>query len=489
MTRPCTAYETIGADVLAPNTYKASVGVFGWLKSLFVPATAHVSIPKHKASDAPKDAVELASALQYGQATGLPALTRFVKEFSALVYDPAFADFETLVNCGATHAWSMIAPMLCERGDGVLCEEWTYPSALASCAPYGIRPIPIKMDGEGMTAESMREILANWNVYERGGMKRPSVLYTIPVCQNPTGATMSDERKKAIYQVAVDFDVIVVEDSPYHFTSTEPYSVPSARPPYPNESDDDWLAGLPTSFLRFDHQGRVIRIDTFSKTLCPGSRLGWTTASPLFTERLLRAAETSTQAPCGFGQALVTKLLCEHWGMKGYLRWLKGIKYQYRMRRDMAVDLLLEQSHTSLEARSAANNTWELKVANRDSEKSFSTPTLLSFVAPEGGMFVWLRVHLSSFPSYRPGQSKAMLAALWEDLAKNKVLVVPGTYFAGGTMMAQGDDDLSFNQDDMLFTSEGDGFFRLAFSTASQEDMATSMRVIAQTTRKFYDSA
>lgn len=70
--------------------------------------------------------------------------------------------------------------------------------------------------------------------------------------------------------------------------------------------------------------GRVVRMDSFSKTIAPGSRLGWFTANPLFCERLLRISETSTQAPCGFGQVLITQLVAMEWQLPGYARWLNG---------------------------------------------------------------------------------------------------------------------------------------------------------------------
>jgi hypothetical protein len=98
----------------------------------------------------------------------------------------------------------------------------------------------------------------------------------------------------------------------------------SAALPNKTESDAEFLASLVPSYLHLDCQGRVVRIDTFSKTICPGSRLGWTTCNPVFAERLERANESSTQAASGMSQALVGSLLAEQWGYTGYLRWLKG---------------------------------------------------------------------------------------------------------------------------------------------------------------------
>ena len=59
------------------------------------------------------------------------------------------------------------------------------------------------------------------------------------------------------------------------------------------------------------------------QTVAPGVRLGWFTCNPMFAERLERQGETSTQSPCGLGQALVTKLLST-WKYEGYIRWLRG---------------------------------------------------------------------------------------------------------------------------------------------------------------------
>jgi aromatic amino acid aminotransferase I / 2-aminoadipate transaminase len=72
-------------------------------------------------------------------------------------------------------------------GDGFLTEEWTYPSTIASTQPYGIKAVPVQVDEHGMRADSLREVLSQWDPVARGGMKRPHVMYTVTVGQNPTG--------------------------------------------------------------------------------------------------------------------------------------------------------------------------------------------------------------------------------------------------------------------------------------------------------------
>jgi aromatic amino acid aminotransferase I len=107
---------------------------------------------------------------------------------------------------------------------------------------------------------------------------------------------MSAARKQEIYDICVKYDVIICEDDPYYFLQAGPYVHQHLRITA-TESDDQFLASLVPSFLAFDKFGYVVRIDTFSKTICPGSRLGWITSNPLFGERLLRAFESNYQAP------------------------------------------------------------------------------------------------------------------------------------------------------------------------------------------------
>lgn len=118
-----------------------------------------------------------------------------------------------------------------------------------------------------------------------------------------------------------------MEDDPYYFLQLGPYMARAERSPASvngNDNEEYYLSQLVPSYLRFDYEGRVIRLDTFSKTIAPGCRLGWFTCNPVFAEKLERQAETSTQAPCGFGQALITTVLL-NWQSAGYIRWLKGM--------------------------------------------------------------------------------------------------------------------------------------------------------------------
>ena len=196
-------FETLSATVLAIDTLPldpprkpAKQSIFSWL---FGNKTTSFTVPKF-VQGADASTIQLATSLQYQQATGPPALSTFLREYVAKVYKPGYADWDVLINCGATDAWGKIVFMLLEKGDAILVEEWTYPGAENSFIPLEAEMVPIKMDAQGLTPEHLEEVLGGWNEEERG-KKRPKVLYTIPTGQNPTGATMMAQRKKQIYDI------------------------------------------------------------------------------------------------------------------------------------------------------------------------------------------------------------------------------------------------------------------------------------------------
>ena len=161
-------FENIGANVLAPDSFShaTSKGPLSWFWDLFSSkaTTIPISVPKYPEN--PED-VNLATALQYGLARGIPQLQEVIKELTTKIFQPGYADFATLLHAGNTDGWMKAVTTLCNPGEGVLCDEWTYPSALATMLPYGMRAVPVKMDGQGMSSCSLREVLSQWNEESR----------------------------------------------------------------------------------------------------------------------------------------------------------------------------------------------------------------------------------------------------------------------------------------------------------------------------------
>lgn len=215
-------------------------------------------------------------------------------------------------------------------------EEYTFASAQETATPQGLKVQPVRMDEQGLLPESLDEVLSNWDEAARGARK-PFVLYTIPTGQNPTGATQLAERRKEIYKVAQKHDVIIVEDEPYYFLQMQPYTGADAEPLPPPANHDEFIKSLIPSYLSLDVDGRVLRLESFSKVLSPGSRVGWVVGSQQIVERFIRNCETSSQNPSGFSQLVFFKLLEEQWGHAGYLDWLINLRMQYTGRRDSLV--------------------------------------------------------------------------------------------------------------------------------------------------------
>jgi aromatic amino acid aminotransferase I / 2-aminoadipate transaminase len=151
----------------------------------------------------------------------------------------------------------------------------------------------------------------------------------------------------------------------------------------------------------------VLRCDSFSKVIAPGSRAGWVTAAPIFIERLIRHAEVGTQATSGWAQSFIAKLLVDEWGMQGWIEWLKGLGGEYTKRRDYIVG--------------AMNKEFTLDSADDAEESEYvvvSPPKrLISFVPPMAGMFLWIRVALERHPRYNKQNSVELMDELWKRLA------------------------------------------------------------------------
>ncbi|WWC89986.1 uncharacterized protein L201_004916 [Kwoniella dendrophila CBS 6074] len=500
-------FETLSATILAhdafpldpPRVPKKGKSLIEWLFSPTSLPTTSFTIPKWSPKPVDPKTIQLSTSLQYQAATGPPALPLFLREYVSKVYKPAYSDWDVLVNVGNTDGWSKIINLLAEKGDAILVEEWTYPSAVNSFLPYECKTVPIKMDKEGMLPEHLEKVLSEWNEEERGGKKRPHIMYTIPTGQNPTGATMEAERKKQLYKICSKYDVIICEDEPYYCLYTGEWTPKGSKSDKSilaqrradaekkegSEGNQAFIKNLPPSYLHFDVDGRVIRMDTFSKTSAPGSRLGWITANPQFIERLTRISETSTQAPSGFATALTTVML-QKWGFEGYIRWLRGVKATYNMRKTWMCDAFEDVFHLEFDQNkslfpdgSKTITCYSKTPKNKwDEKKGLHGPALVTFTPPTAGMFVFLGVHISEHPDYdkltRKGEdaTHVLVQKLWTELADNLVLFAPGWYFDGGGEHAIG--------------GKGYGYFRLSFSIATYEETYKAIRTFSQVLEKFF---
>lgn len=353
-----------------------------------------------------KSIFDISTALNYGQGSGAAQLLRWITEHTELVHNPPYSDWACNITVGSTSALDMAFRMFCERGDYILSEEYTFSAAVETAAPMGVKVAGVKMDEQGLLPSDLDHVLTTWDPAKRNGARKPFVLYTVPSGQNPTGATQGAERRKQIYRVAQKHDVYILEDEPYYFLQMEPYipssssSSPAAEPPPPS-THDAFLKSLVPSYLSMDVDGRVMRLDSFSKVLGPGLRTGWITASHQITERYRLHADVSTQCPSGLSQLVLFKLLDECWGHDGFLDWLVYIRLEYTKRRNV----ILQACE---------------KYLPRD---------YVSWQNPAAGMFHWLRVEWHRHPSYGKKSVEEIEEELFMKSIEKGALVMRGSWF------------------------------------------------------------
>ncbi|OBT66719.1 hypothetical protein VE03_03865 [Pseudogymnoascus sp. 23342-1-I1] len=345
---------------------------------------------------------DLSICLNYGQGTGSAQLLRFVVEHTEITHSPPYKDWQCAMSIGSTMSLEQAYRIFTERGDYILSEQYTFASAVETALPLGCKFLGIKMDSEGLMPEDMDDILSNWDVKARGARK-PHLLYTVPTGQNPSGATQSVERRKALYKVCQKHDVFIIEDEPYYFLQMQPYTGTDAPPAAPPANNEEFLRQLVPSLLSLDTDGRVMRLDSFSKVIAPGTRTGWITASAQIVERFVRHNEVSAQNPSGLSAITLYKLLDETWGHDGYLEWLRHLRVEYTGRRDALLAAC----------------------------EKFLPKDIITWTPPAAGMFLWLEVNLANHPDAKTKSILEIEDEMFLACVEKGVLLSKGSWFLG----------------------------------------------------------
>lgn len=332
---------------------------------------------------------------------------------------------------GSTSALESAYRMFVNRGDYILTEEYTFASAVETARPLGARWIGVAMDKEGLLPDSLDSILNEWDPSVRHGAPKPWLLYTVPTGQNPTGATQSLERRKEIYRIAQKHDLYIIEDEPYFFLQMQPYTGSSAPDVPPPATHEAFISALVPSFLSLDTDGRVMRLDSFSKVIGPGMRVGWITASEQIAERFVRSQEVSVQNPSGPSQLILFKLLEEAWGHAGYLDWLIYIRLEYTRRRDNMLDAC----------------------------EKYLPPEVASWTPPMAGMFHWIQIDWTKHPKYGRASVCEVEDEIFQRVVQEGALVAKGSLFR-----AQNDDPGT------------DLFLRTTFAAADADQVQEAIR-------------
>lgn len=238
--------------------------------------------------------------LSYGTGEGYPPLREWLAARHGVTPDRVF------ITNGSLQGFVFLLEALLEAGDSVAVEAPTYDRALLQLRLHGMQVMPVPIDGDGMDVDLLREVC------EAGGA--PKMLYTIPTFQNPSGTTMSLERRKALVELAERFDFILLEDDPYGELRFE-------GDPLPRLVD---LGG----------PDRVIFTSSFSKTVAPGLRVGYLIAPADLRTKLAALASRTYISPSLLSQAAIHRV-CDGGHLDGNIRRVTDLM---RERRDAMVE-------------------------------------------------------------------------------------------------------------------------------------------------------
>ncbi|MDF1706478.1 MAG: PLP-dependent aminotransferase family protein [Paracoccaceae bacterium] len=298
------------------------------------------------------------AAMQYAPSDGLPRLREQIAQL--MVADgTACRPEDVLILQGSQQGLDFAAKMLVDPDDVIITEDPTFLGALIAFNPSQPRYAAVPMDSDGMRMDALEEALRS--------NPRARMIYTVPDFQNPTGVTLSLDRRHRLVELANAHDVIVLEDTPYRHIRFAGETLPTLK--------------------SLDTQGRVIHLGSFSKVLVPGLRIGWAVASPLLLEKmaLLKVAADTQTSTLNMAAA---SLFLDRFDLTAHIAMLQKA---YRHKKEVMLDAIRQHF-----------------------------PQDVTMTDPEGGLFTW-----ATFPDGFDA------TAFMKDVAlpQARVAYVPGATF------------------------------------------------------------
>lgn len=295
-------------------------------------------------------------ALQYGTTDGYAPFKEMAKARAEKVNSFSTTD-KIIITTGAQQGIDLAIKVLVNAGETIVVEAPTFVGTLNAMRSYRTNLVGVPVEEDGMDMAALEEVL------QAGPVK---MIYTIPTFQNPSGITMSLEKRKKLLELAEKYDAIILEDNPYGDLRFAGEDVPTIK--------------------SMDTNGRVVYVGSFSKILSPGLRLGYVVAAAEFVDKI----EVAKQA-----NDVHTPLLTQ---MMAY-EFLK--KYNIETYIEKSKKLYGEKCAYMLECM----------------DKYF--PKSVTYTRPEGGLFIWCTMPAGT-------DANAVLAACLEE----KVAFVTGSSFA-----------------------------------------------------------
>ena len=298
------------------------------------------------------------AALQYSVTEGYPMLRTVLKQYMKEKHSIGTELDDLIITSGAQQVMDLTSKSFLNEGDAVICEAPSFIGSLNSFRSYNARLVGVPVESDGMNIEALEKALAE--------NKNVKFIYTIPNFQNPSGVTMSLEKRKAVYELAKKYGVLILEDNPYGDLRYEGEDIPAIK--------------------SFDTDGIVIYAGSFSKVISPGMRVGWCVASEQICKKLVVCKQGSDVHTNIWSQILC----CEFMQKYDFEAHLERLRKLYTKKARLTESLL----------------------------KEHLAPYGITYNKIEGGLFVWCTlpngIDMTQF------NKKAL---------EKKVCVVPGVAF------------------------------------------------------------
>lgn len=268
--------------------------------------------------------------LSYGPVLGAKDLREvIVKDLLAPKGVKANAD-NILIITGGLEAMNLMCQLYIEPGDVILVESPTFVHSVETFSMFEANCIPVDMDDEGMITDDLEAKIIKYN---------PKLVYVIPTFQNPTGRTLSIERRQKIAELGSKYDVIILEDDPYRDI---------------RYSGEDLLP-----IKAFDKTGHTVLANSFSKIFSPGSRIGYVYANDEIISKMVDAKSATNSHT-----SLLPQIICAEFFKRGYyIEHHKLLCDVHRERRDAMIESI---------------------------DKFF--PKEIKRTYPDGGLFTWVEL-------------------------------------------------------------------------------------------------
>ena len=297
-------------------------------------------------------------ALQYGVTEGYAPLRKHLMEYMGNKHQVGTENDDILITSGAQQVMDLLTKTLLNEGDTVLCEAPSFIGSLNTFRSYRAKLVGIPMEEDGIDTEKLEEALDT----------QPNVkyLYTIPNFQNPSGITMSLEKRKKVYELCRAHGVVILEDNPYGDLRVSGEDVPSIK--------------------SLDREGVVVYAGTFSKVISPGMRVGYAIGPKEVIQKMVVCKQGEDVHSNMWAQIVCHRFMTEY-DYEAHLERLRGI---YRRKSQLLLSAM----------------------------ERYLKPLGITWHSFEGGLFAWCTL-----------PDGVDMLDFVKKAAENKVCVVPGTAF------------------------------------------------------------